>query len=310
MDGKDATVIVPKLEEDIASSFYGDVVSYRDYNKRWDEIKKIIRGDKAIGVLFSKITHETYMKLRKIAYRAKLVDVSAVLSKMRMVKDEIEISRIKEACKIASKVYPKVLETAKEGVPEYRIAAEIVYIMQKNGAQESAFTPIVAYGENSALPHYTNGERKLRRGDVILMDYGAVRLRYNSDMTRTEIYGINNDIEDIYNVVLEAQECAINAIRAGVKSTDVDAAAREIIDKSKYKGRFIHSTGHGLGLDVHDGGSLSPYTEIVLEENMVFTVEPGVYVPGVGGVRIEDVVVVKRGGGEVLTTSPKELLQL
>ncbi len=180
----------------------------------------------------------------------------------------------------------------------------------KNGAQDNAFTPIIAFGENSAEPHYFSGSRKLKKGDIVLMDFGARYKKYNSDMTRTYIFGrANEKTKRMYEVVLEAQRVGIESIKSGVKGSDVDKKAREYIDSTEFKGLLIHSLGHGVGLAVHDHPALSPNSNLVLENGMVVTVEPGVYVRGFGGVRIEDDVLVK-GNGEVLTPAPKDLIEI
>ena len=199
-----------------------------------------------------------------------------------------------------------------EGMFEYELAAEIDYMMQRNGADKTAFETISSFGKNTAEPHYSHGDTKLKKGDFVLCDFGACFRRYNSDTTRTFVFGKASDKQrDIYQTVLKAQQVGINKIKAGVKAFMVHDEVSSYIDNTKFKGCFIHSTGHSLGLSVHDGGAgFTPDSDAILQENMVLTVEPGVYIPGFGGVRIEDDILVKRDGVEVLTHSSKDFLEI
>jgi len=191
---------------------------------------------------------------------------------------------------------------------ETEAAAEINYRMQKYGASAPSFGTNASFGPNSAEPHHEPDERKLRKNDIALFDFGALYQKYGSDITRTYFYGkATKEQERMYNVVLEAQLAAIDAIRPGKTGKEIDAVARNIIEASEFKGRFIHSLGHSIGLSVHDGARMAPTVDLVLEEGMVLTVEPGVYQSGMGGVRIEDDIVVTAKGCRVMTTADKSL---
>jgi Xaa-Pro dipeptidase len=180
--------------------------------------------------------------------------------------------------------------------------------MQRLGASGPSFTTNASFGPNAAEPHHSPGSERLRKGDFALFDFGALFNRYGSDITRTFFYHrATSRQKEMYEVVKEAQQAGFDAIRAGAISKDVDAAARAVIDGSSFKDLFIHSLGHGIGLSVHDGGRLASGSDLVLEENMVLTVEPGVYVRGEGGVRIEDDIRVTKDGYELLTFTPKDL---
>jgi len=262
-------------------------------------------------VNFADLTHTDYRRFKYIAKGTGFVDVSEILEKTRMIKDRKEIERIRKAGKIGTEALKEMTEGLYEGITEYEAAANLIYQMMKRGATGPAFETISSFGENSAEPHYTSGARKLRKGDYALFDFGARYERYNSDITRTFVLGkADKKHREIYETVKEAQQAGIDAIHAGVMGPDADAAARKIIEKAGYGERFIHSLGHGLGLKVHDGGGLSPRLNMELEENMVVTVEPGIYIPGFGGVRIEDDILVKKRGAELLTEFPRELMEL
>jgi Xaa-Pro dipeptidase len=183
--------------------------------------------------------------------------------------------------------------------------------MQRNGAAGPSFRTIVGSGPNSAEPHYTAGSRRLERGDLVVIDFGAQWEMYCSDITRTISIGKPSAGQRrMHETVARAQRAALAKMRTGARGKSVDAAARRLIDGTEYKGRFTHGLGHSIGLAVHDGGSLNPSSETILRPNMVFTNEPGVYVPGTGGVRIEDDVLITSSGPRVLTTAPRDLLEL
>jgi len=271
-----------------------------------------LKGHRKIGVNASELTHAGFARLRVRAPKsARFVDVSSAVTKARLVKDAKEIELIRRACEIASRSFQELLPSIQAGVRESDIAAELVYRMQRNGATGAAFRTIVGSGPNGAEPHYTAGPRKLVRGDLVVIDFGAHYSMYHSDVTRTVVVGRAPDkARRMYDTVARAQEAALEKMRPGVRGKAVDAAARTLIDRTEYKGRFIHGLGHSLGLAVHDGGALNPSSDIVLKAGMVFTNEPGVYVPGYGGVRIEDDVLIGRNGPEVLSTAPRTLLEL
>jgi len=233
------------------------------------------------------------------------------LKRMREVKSADEVEKIRAAQRIAEAAFAQVLPTIVPGMTERELALALDFAMLCGGAERVAFDTIVAAGMNGSKPHAVPGNYALQRGDLITMDFGAVVDGWHSDMTRTVALGEPNaQAREIYAVVLAAQEAALAAIKAGVACKNVDAAAREVINAAGYGEQFRHGTGHGVGLAIHEEPRLSEKSRDVLQPGMVVTVEPGVYLPGVCGVRIEDLVVVTEDGCENLTGIEKRLFQL
>jgi Xaa-Pro aminopeptidase len=229
------------------------------------------------------------------------------LEALRAVKDGEEISKIREAALIASRALSKVLERIRPGMTEREIAADLDDAIRRGGAQEVSFPTIVASGENSARPHARPQSRTIRPGDLMTIDCGAVYDGYRSDETGTFMLGRPDARQErVYQVVKQAHDRAIEAIRAGVSCRIIDGAARSWIDAQGFGESFTHGTGHGVGLDVHEYPRLTAQSEAILEAGMVVTVEPGVYLPGLWGIRIEDLVVVQKDGCEILSKTPKE----
>jgi Xaa-Pro aminopeptidase len=229
------------------------------------------------------------------------------LEALRAVKDGEEISKIREAALIASRALSKVLERIRPGMTERGIAADLDDAIRRGGAQEVSFPTIVASGENSARPHARPQSRTIRPGDLMTIDCGAVYDGYRSDETGTFMLGRPDSRQErVYQVVKQAHDRAIEAIRAGVSCRIIDGAARSWIDAQGFGESFTHGTGHGVGLDVHEYPRLTAQSEAILEAGMVVTVEPGVYLPGLWGIRIEDLVVVQKDGCEILSKTPKE----
>jgi Xaa-Pro dipeptidase len=279
--------------------------------ERVELLKRKLKGMSRIGVNSRELTHANYMFIRKCARGAKIVDVSHAIGEARMIKDSDEISRIRRACDITSRTADAIPDIVKRGMSETEAAAELNYMMMKMGASSTAFATNASFGPGTAEPHYVPASRKLRPGSLALFDFGASYRRYASDLTRTFVCSRPNARQrEMYDVVLRAQLAALDSIHDGVQGKDVDQAARKIIDSSRFKGKFIHSTGHGLGLSVHDPGSISSARNMTLKEGMVLTVEPGAYVRNFGGVRIEDDVLVTKKGCRILTTASKEFIQI
>lgn len=252
-----------------------------------------------------------YVKLKKSVDGAELVAVRDVVEKHRMTKTPDEIDAVVLAQRIAEKVFDDILGLLHEGISERDVALEIDYRFRKGGGERSAFDTIVAFGENSSKPHAKPSERRLKYGDIVLFDMGTVIDGYASDMTRTVVFGEpDNTLRLVYRTVLEAQNAAIEAIMAGKICSDIDHVARNIIVGMGYGEQFIHTLGHGVGLDIHESPRFSSRDTTVLEPGMIMTVEPGIYLPGWGGVRIEDMVAVTGSGCENLTLAAKDLIQL
>lgn len=243
-----------------------------------------------------------------LAKGVKIVSTSRLVAGLRKIKSAGELKEMARAIRIAEDAYKAMLSTIKVGQTELEMAARLEFEMKCRGSLCPAFPTICAEGPNAALPHARPGARKVKRGSAILFDWGARWHGYNSDLTRVVFIGsIPAKLGEIYKIVLDAQLAAIDAIAPGRRMCDVDAVARGLIDKAGFGHEFSHGLGHGLGLDVHESPSLSWRSEEVLRPGMLVTVEPGVYVPGLGGVRIEDDVFVTDRGCRVLTHLPKKL---
>lgn len=300
-------VITSPLEEESARKGKFKVTVYKNRDKAQKLIENRLRGMKRIGINSSELVYGDYLRLRKSAKKSRFLDVSQAIMKTRAIKDESEIANIRRACDITSRMADRLPSLLHDGVVESEIAAEISYRMQKDGAEGLAFSTIIAFGRNGAEPHYTAGGQKLKRGDFIVADFGARYRRYCADITRTYLFGsATKKHREMYEFVLHLQKFAFGEIRAGAHGKSVQEVVEKAVAKSKYKGRFTHGIGHGLGLATHDGIGFTYPPDMVLEENMVLTVEPGIYIPGWGGVRIEDDIVVKKNGYEVLTTAGKD----
>jgi len=238
------------------------------------------------------------------------ITTNAVVEQLRLVKDAEEIACIRAACGITDAAFQHIQLFMQPETVELDVAMELEFYMRRQGARRPAFDTIVASGENSAIPHAETSERRFRPGDFVTLDFGAEVDGYCSDITRTVVIGkASEEQRRIYHTVLEAQLRAIEAIKPGVKGCDIDAVARQVITDAGYGDYFSHSLGHSLGLNVHDGMGFAQKSEVVLEPGMVFTVEPGIYIEGLGGVRIEDDVLVTEDGVEVLTHAPKHLME-
>ena len=233
------------------------------------------------------------------------------IESLKNIKDEEEIERIKKACNIADKCYKHILKFVKVGMREIEVRNEMLRYMLELGASKESFDIIVASGKRGAMPHGVASNKKIKDGDFVTLDFGCVNNFYCSDITRTFVMGKpNNDMLEIYDIVKEAQQKGLDVIKPGIKASVVDKACRDFIEKMGYGEYFTHSTGHGLGILVHDNLAISPRSDVILKEGMVFTVEPGIYIEGLGGVRIEDDVVVTNDGCEVLTKSSKKLYKI
>lgn len=255
------------------------------------------------------ITHQQFKSLEEKFKDREIIPVNGLVESLRVVKDSREIEAITGAVRLSDMAYEHILPFINEGVSEKDLALEIEFFMRKNGAEGVAFQQIVASGHRSAMPHGTATDKSLKAGELLTLDFGAVLSGYNSDITRTVAVGRKDKkMDEIYGIVLEAQLAGISAVREGVRAWEVDRAARDVIENYGYGGNFAHSTGHGLGLQIHENPRLSSRDGTELKKGMVITIEPGIYLPGWGGVRIEDTVVVEENGCRVLTASPKESL--
>lgn len=263
-----------------------------------------------LGVEADALTLAQYQDLQA-GFDGELVTVRQLLRAERMVKDDAAQASLREAARITDAAFGRARQVIRAGMSEVEVALEIEAHMRKAGAEALSFDTVVASGPRSAMAHGVATGRIIEEGDIVTLDFGAVYEGYHADMTRTVAVGDpGEEMTRVYHAVLEAQLRALDVIRAGVNARDVDAAARTVLEGHGLAEYFVHSLGHGVGLVIHEGPTLSPRSEDVLEPGMAVTVEPGVYLPGTGGVRIEELVIVTESGYELLSHSPKELLRL
>ncbi len=303
--------MVSELEAESARQSNAQKTIYKTKDEYISDLKNLLSSFQTIGVNTEGLSVHEYNKLTSLFPHITFVDVSDGFLKTRLIKDEQEIQHIKHACKIADETMATIPDIITRGMTEKELAAEINYSLQTLGAEKPAFDTISSFGKNTAEPHYAHGDAPLQNGSFIVCDFGASYKKYNSDITRTFVYQRATEQQKaMFETVLQAQQVAFQMIRPGIKANAVHQAVHSFIESSAFKGKFIHSTGHSLGLSVHDGLGFTPDNTMDLQENMILTVEPGVYLPGIGGVRIEDDVLIRKNGGELLTKSPRILLEL
>ena len=260
----------------------------------------------------SRLEYASYVQIAACANEHDLVLVPCcgVAAKLRIVKSSAEIGAIERAQEITDKAFEEILPLIREGITEYELAAKLEYAILSKGAK-LAFDSIVAFGENGSSPHAHRSDRRLKRGDFVTMDFGAKWQGYCSDMTRTVALGKITDMQrKAYQSVLAANIEGVAAVKAGVACKDIDAKIRNLLAKDGLDKFFVHSLGHGVGIDIHELPNLSPRSELTLQRGNVVTIEPGVYIEGAFGIRIEDMVVVEEGGCVDLTRSDKNLIIL
>jgi Xaa-Pro aminopeptidase len=268
-------------------------------------------GIRRLGFDSLHTTYRMYERYMEVLPGLEMVPVQNDLEEIRRCKDASEIAIMRRALEIHTEAFNRTFEKMAQGSTEREIANELDYTMRALGAEGPAFETIVASGPRAALPHARPTDRAFQEGDVIIIDFGCLYDGYNTDETVTLCVGEpSRALRDVHAIVDEARKKGIAAARAGVSVRDVDAVARGYIEDSGYGEYFRHGTGHGVGVDVHEAPAITPRVEGVLEENMVITIEPGVYLPHVGGVRLEDLIVVREGLPEVLTSLRKDLLQI
>ncbi len=273
-----------------------------------DPLKKKIK----LGFESTHLTYKLHEKIKEILPKANLVPIDNVVETIAMVKETSEINKLKKAAKIADTAFDEVIKLIKPGVKERDIALELQYSMIKQGAEGPSFDFIVASGQRSSMPHGIASDRKFKKGDYITIDFGCFYQGYPSDITRTVVLGkASAKQKKIYDIVYRAQTAAVDAAGPGMPARELDKVARDIIMREGYGDNFGHGLGHGLGLDeIHSNPVASPRSQDVLQVGHALTVEPGIYIPNWGGVRIEDDIVITANGCKVLTKSPKELIEL
>ena len=287
-----------------------EIVSFTD---KMRDIADLLASQRVLRIGFesSVITYDDYTILHNCLRSAELVPLSMELQGLRAIKDDEEIGCIKTAASIAARALTHTLAAVEAGVSEREIAALLESDMLREGSERPSFDTITASGENTALPHAHPGSRTLCRGDFVVIDYGAVYKGYHSDETCTIAVGtVTEEQRKIYNIVKDAHDRALDAVRPGIHCREIDAVARRHIDDAGYSSYFSHGTGHGVGLAVHESPVISSRSRSVLEQGMIITIEPGIYIPGLWGIRIEDMVLVTADGCKILTEMPKHLIIL
>lgn len=284
-----------------------------EIKKLSDSVNELIRrcGIKSIEIEAERLTVAALENFRNIFKDVEIIAggrLDEIINDQRIVKSDDEVEYIEKAQKITEDAYYHILPFIKEGVTERELALELEFFMRKSGASAAAFDLIVVSGENSSKPHGVPSDRKIKSGDFITMDTGAVVEGWHSDMTRTVAFGgISDEQRKVYDIVLQAQLAACASVSEGITCEQVDSAARDIITNAGYGEFFGHGTGHGVGLEIHEAPTVSVKKDTVLKDGMIITIEPGIYLPGKFGVRIEDMIKVSKSGCRNLTKAPKEL---
>ncbi|MCK5541612.1 MAG: aminopeptidase P family protein [Desulfobacterales bacterium] len=283
------------------------VICYeKSLTKELPKILKSINASK-VGFETERLTFKMYETILKEISESNLdIKISAdnnILINLRIKKDESEISMIQNALKISEDSFLQFKKLIKEGMTEKEAAWIFEKLIRENGADSLSFDVISASGENSALPHAIPGTRKFNKNEPLLFDFGARLNGYCSDTSRTLILGKSTDkFDQVYNIVFQAQKKAVDQIRPGIKASEIDKIARDYIENTDYKGKFSHGLGHGVGIAIHEAPRLSKFDDTCLEQGMIVTIEPGIYIPGWGGVRLENMIEVTENGANVLNT--------
>jgi len=304
-----------RYSEAVSKIPYFGILEISNKNSLDDIFKSLSKNIKKIGIEEYNISLSESKKLKKYF---KLIP-SKDLRNLRIIKEKNEVLKIKKACQIGDEAFDFIVKKIKSGITEKELAFKLEYFIKKKHADIS-FPPIVAFGKNSSIPHHQTSSEKLRTNSIVLLDFGVKFENYCSDMTRTVFFGkADEKFKKIYNTTLESQQKAIKFLNSSfiihnsktkpVKTASIDKAARQYIIRSGYP-TIPHSLGHGIGIDVHESPRLSPKSKDILKEGMVFSIEPGIYIPNYGGVRIEDIVVLENKGICLLTHSPKHLIEI
>ncbi|PKR79282.1 peptidase M24 family protein [Halalkalibacillus sediminis] len=311
-------LIVPALEkEDVKNAgWQGDTLTYFDHEDPWDIFAKYLHDQnanvKTMAVEKGQLNVERFERLVGLLPDAQFADGQEMLNQIRVQKDEQELKILKEAASFADYGVETAVKHIAPGKTELEIVAEVEYALKKKGIRHMSFSTLVLTGEKTASPHGNPSTTKIQSGDFVLMDLGVVHKGYCSDITRTVAVGeVSDEQKKIYETVLEAELAGLDACKIGEPLGSIDQAARNVITEAGYGEYFTHRIGHGLGIDVHEYPSMASNNQLPLRKGMTFTIEPGIYLPGVGGVRIEDDVYMSEEDGPVrLTEYPKELIIL
>ena len=288
---------VTTVERDLFSSLSGEA---------------LLRGKRIkLGFEANHLSCQVYRRLKTLLPDCLLVPTERIVETLTVKKDKGEVEKIRKAAQITDRAFSEILNFVKPGAKELDVAAELEYRMKKHGSSAPYFETIVASGKRAALPHGVASGKRIKKGEFVTMDFGAVFDGYTADMTRTVVVGkASKKQSQVYNLVLKAQRRAISRARSRMRACDLDKTAREVIKKAGYGKYFGHGLGHGIGLLVHDNPAVNPTNQLRLETGMVITIEPGVYIPNWGGVRIEDDILITQRGCQNLTKSEKGLIEL
>lgn len=287
------------------------IIGERDIFTELPKLNSLKRKNLRLGFEAQILPYQIYLKLKSLLPQVLLVPTENLVEKIAAKKEKTEIQKIKKAVKITDTVFHSILDMLKPGVRENEVAIELEYRLKKEGAEGIAFEPIVASGIRSSMPHGRASEKKIKKNEFVTLDFGAIVDGYVSDLTRTVVVGkASSRQKQIYNIVGSAQKKGITSLKSGKPCKEVDQIVRNYIKEKGFGPNFGHGTGHGIGLQVHELPTLNSRSSDTLEENMVVTVEPGIYISGWGGVRIEDDVLVTNNGPLVLNSAPKELIEI
>ncbi|WP_173918432.1 Xaa-Pro peptidase family protein [Halobacillus sp. Marseille-Q1614] len=290
----------------------GEIIGYADHEDPWELMGEKIGNEntsvKTVGFEKQVLSYGRSESFMSLFNEPAVTDIEGHLNEMRVVKDEGEIAVLKEAAELADFGVQAGLDALQEGIIEMEVLAKIEYELKKKGVSEMSFSTMVLFGEKSGQPHGNPGGRRLKDGDFVLFDLGVVWKGYTSDITRTFAYrSVTSEQKKIYQTVLQALEASLALCRAGTRIGDLDQAARKVITDAGYGELFPHRIGHGLGINVHEFPSMSHLNDGILKEGMTFTIEPGIYDPAIGGVRLEEDVLITDKGYETLTKIPRHL---
>lgn len=308
-------LICPLMEVPDAkkSGFSGSIIGYSDIENPWEivkkEIEKRVKTINKIGIEKLHMNVERFEQIHAMFSSVQIVGLEDIIHQLRLIKDEDEIAKLRKACELADYAIEVGMNEIKEGKTELDIVAAIEYELKRKGVEQMSFATTVLAGANAASPHGNVGLTPIKKGDFVLFDLGVVYEGYCSDITRTIGYHhVTDQQRQVYEAVLKAQEKAVNAVKEGITCSELDLMARNSIKEAGYGEYFPHRLGHGLGISVHEYPSVTETNPLTLKKGMVFTIEPGIYIPNQVGVRIEDDVLVTENGCEVLTKFSKELI--
>ncbi len=308
--------IVPKMyEQEVSEKAVFDRIISWDDSQDPGKILEVLCNEKEFGgstiAIEDNMWFVAFEKIYAAFKGARFIKASSIVGELRKYKTAAEAEKMRKSSELADKSIGMIIPMIKAGMKEIEVKELLEAELKKQGFSNPAFDTIIGSGPNSALPHYTAGDRVLKAGDSVVIDFGGVYQGYNSDMTRTIMLGkASEEYREVYETVREAQKKAVEAVKPGMKASEIDAAARSYITEKGYGDYFIHRTGHGIGMEVHEEPYISDISKSVLQPGMMFSIEPGVYLPGKFGVRIEDLVMVTETGVEVLNKYSKELIEI